>query len=464
MRSFPIKIIIALFCVIGIYSCKEKSADTTSQTTVKNEAVNNKVNQTVVLTVGNERFTVFELEKNFKIFKQKFMQNQRREPVEADIKAWITEFVERAYVLADAREKGYYNKPDIQQIVENTAMFMLSQPHGILEQKLLAQVAPVGVAHTGQSENKKMAAVGNYHLKISKAASIIPNKSAIALLWAKIIKNEKLHEIKKEDVANILDKKLATYRSPDGKAGNISVSRFMTVYNSLPLKRYLEDTASINMYVQQIAANEYIKKDAQEMGLLNDPEFRLNKKNFTDNVVYKRYMEDHLGADRGVTENDIMNTYASVKQGMTHPSNIIYSIYTFSNPPNAYKALGLLRMRAGDTTVNLNSLSQKRHIKFDKYKSQLPDTLKKMIYRGAPGQPLPPVETNGYYTVLMIESATGSEPFAANEIRSYLVARAKERRELDYSSKKANELSKNLNADNNIDISMLLRPGLTASL
>jgi len=457
---------VILICAFLCFnSCKEKPQSETETTPTSSVgSPTNKVDTKIILEVGNEQFSAFEVEKNFRNFKQKFFQSNRREPGEADIKAWIKGFTERAYVLADARKKGYYKRPDIQQIVENTAMFMLSQPHGILEQKLRGQATQVGVPNTTQSENEKKAIVGNYYLKTSKAASIIPDKSAIVLLWTTIYKNEKLHEIKKEDVANILVKNLATYRTPDGSAANISVSRLMNFYNSLPLKRYLEDTASINTYVQQIAINEYIKKDAQEMGLLNDPEFRLNKKNFTDNTVYQKYMEDQLGANRGVTENDIMNAYASVKQMMTHATNIIYSIYTFSNPPNAYKAIGLLRMHPGDTTVNLNSLSQKRHIKFDKNQSHLPDTLKKMIYRGAPGQPLPPVETNGYFTVLMIESATGSEPFTANEIRPYLIARAKERRELDYNNKKANELSKNLKAENNIDIRMLMGAGLTASL
>jgi hypothetical protein len=200
------------------------------------------------------------------------------------------------------------------------------------------------------------------------------------------------------------------------------------------------------------------------MGLLTDPEFRLNKINFTNNVVYQKYMEDQLGADRGVTETDIMNIYASVKQRMTHPANIVYSIYTFSNAPTAYKALSLFNRYPGDSSINVNSLSQKKHIKFDKNQSHLPDTLKKMIYRGRPGQPLPPVETDGYFTVLMIESATGSEIFPATEIRPYLMARAKERRELNYCNKKANELSKSLKAENNINLNMLTGSGLTASL
>lgn len=466
MKPYILTLFIFICAVLSLNSCKDKSPleTETIQTSSANSPASKNVDTTVVLKIGNERFTVFELEKNFKLFKQRFMQNQRRGPVEADIKAWITEFVERAYVLADAREKGYYKRPDIQQIVESTSMLMLSQPHGIFEQKMLESATP-GVPGMKISEReKKMAAIANYNLKINKSAAVITDKAAIDLLWTTIYKNKKVNEVKKEEVANILNTKLATYRMPNGKPGDITVKRFTDYYNGLPLRRYLEDTSGINMYVHQIAENEYIKKDAQKMGLFNDPEFRLNKKNFTDNTVYQKYMEEQLGKSRGVTESDVINVYTSVKKTITHPTDITYSIFTFSTGPTAYKALGLLHMRPNDTTVNLNSLSQKRHIKFDRSRSQLPDTLKKMILRVAPGQTSPPIETDGYYTVLMVESATGSEPFTANEIRPYLVARAREQRELNYCSKKANELGKNLKAENNIDIKTLLRTGLTASL
>jgi hypothetical protein len=422
------------------------------------------VNTQIALTVGSRQFSVFELQKNYKIFKQRFLQNNQREPGEADVKTWINEFVERAYVLEDANEKGYYNRNDVKNIVEGMAMIMLSQPTGILEQKLTANVAPQNLAEKNSAEKEKAAIVNEYYAKINKAAVFNPDKSVI--LWLQNVLNtyKKKNAIRKEDIAAGSDKKLASYHTPDGSTKTISIEDFVNYYNNLPFRRHLNDTAVIISYLHQIPTDIYIRKDAEEMGLLEDPEFRLNKINFTNNVVYQKYMEEQLGADRGVTENDIMNVYTSVKQRMTHPTNIVYSLYTFSNRPNAHKAFSLLRMRSVDTTVNLNSLSQKRHIKFNKNQNQLPDTLKKMIYHGASGQPLPPIETNGYFTILMLESATGSELFTANEIRPYLMARAKERRELNYCSKKANELSKTLKAENNIDINMLTSSGLPASL
>lgn len=450
---------------MSLYACNNDNKPEKIEPAINtaNTAAEKNINTQIALTVGSRQFSVFELQKNYKIFKQRFLQNNQREPGEADVKTWIKEFIERAYVLEDANKKGYYNRDDVQNSVESMAMLMLSQPTGLLEQKLTAQVAPQMPAEKSSAGSQKAAIVNEYYAKINKSAAFDPDKSAILWLQNVINKYKQKNAIRKDDIAAVLNKKLATYRALDGSTKTISMEGFMNYYNNLPLRRYLTDTAAITSYLHQISTDSYIRKDAEQMGLLTDPEFRLNKINFTNNVVYQKYMEDQLGADRGVTENDIMNVYASVKQRMTHPVNIVYSIYTFSNAPTAYKALSLFNRYPGDTSINLNSLSQKKHIKFDRDQSRLPDTLKKMIYRGRPGQPLPPVETNGYFTVLMIESATGSEIFTANEIRPYLVTRAKERRELNYCGKKANELSRTLKADNNIDLKMLTGSRLTAS-
>lgn len=466
MKPYISNLAILICVVLCFNSCKEKTASETeiTQTEALSSPGDSKVDTKVVLQVGSGQFTVFEVEKNFKIFKQKFVQNNHREPAEDDIKAWVKEFTERAYVLADAKAKGYYDRTDVKNEVESTATLMITQPHGLLEKKLTMKATPLVATNPADVQKERMALVNEYHTKVNNSASVKLDKPAIAWLQTVFNKDKKKNEVKKEALADDLAKPLATYRAPDGETKVISVEQFMNYYNNLPLRRYLNDTTVITGYLHQIAANTYIEKDAEKMGITNDPEFRLNKKNYTDNVVYQKYMAEQLGSDRGVTESDIIDIYSSVKQIMTHPTNIVYSIYTFSNPPNAYKALGLLRMHPNDTTVNLNSLSQKRHIRFDKNQSQLPDTLKKMLYRGAPGQPLPPVETNGYYTVLMIESATGSEPFKANEIRPYLVARAREKRELNYASKKAAGLSKNLKAENAININMFTASKLTSSL
>lgn len=462
MKPYISKLLILICAAVCLNACKGKTEPETTQSSAA--PTNNEVNTKVVLKVGSEQFTVFELEKNFKMFTQKFLQTNHREPTQDDVKTWAKEFTERAYVLADAKAKGYYDRKDVKDEVESTATLMITQSHGLLEQKLTEKVPTQLSSNPADAQKAQMALVNNYQMKISKSAALDIDKPAVVWLQSVFNKDEKKNTVIRAALGNNLNKTLATYHAPNGKPAVISVEQFMNFYNNLPLRRYLEDTTTTIGYLHQMANNTYLVIDAEKMGITKDAKFKLSKKNYTENVVYQKYMQDNLGTTRGVTDSDIMAVYQSVKERMAHPTNIVYSLFTFSNQANAFKALGELRMKPNDTTLNLNSLSVKRHIKFDKDSKQLPDTLKKMIYRSAPGQPLPPIPTDDYFSVLLVESASGKEPFQPNEIKPYLTTIAKEKKELIYNSNKAKELSKKLEVKNDIDLKMFTNNRLANSL
>ncbi len=462
MKAYFFKLTTLFYIIVTLYACKEgsQSSEATPGAAPGNSAVN--VDTTVVLSVGTERFTAFEIEKQVKMFKQKFYQLNHREATEADVKNWVKEFTDRAFVLADARAKGYYKRKDVNDEVEATAMLMISQANGLLEKKLTAQVSAVVPGQAGTRE-AQTALIKNYHSKISNAAQVKLNKPAIIWMQSVIDKDKQKNTLHTEALKDNLDKELAAYSNPDGKGEIIHVKDLIAFYNTLPLRRHLNDTSVVSDYLKQMAVNTYIKKDAEKMGVTTDPEFKLNKKGYTDGVVYQKYVSENLGPNRGVTEADLLKVYASVKQTLNHATDIVYSLYTFNNAPNAYKALGQLRMIQTDSSINLNALSQKRHIKFNKNDTHLPDTLKNVIYRATPGRPLPPVETDGYFTVIFVESASGSEPYKPQEVKPYLASLAMEQKELAYNAQKAAEL-KNLKVKNNINIKSLAGSRLISSL
>lgn len=456
------KLTILCYVIAALYACKEGNQSTETTPVPPADNTTASVDTQVVLTVGTERFTAFEMQKHVKMFKQKFYQLNHSEPTEADIKNWVKEFTDRAFVLADARAKGYYIRKDVNDEVEATAMLMIGQAHGLLEKKLTADVSGVVPGQAG-TRDAQTALINNYRSKINNAAQVKLNKPAIIWLQSVIDKDKQKNTLRTEALKGNLDKELAAYRTPEGKPQIIQVKDLVAFYNTLPIRRYLNDTAVVSDYLKQLAINSYIKNDAEKMGVTTDPEFKLNKKSYTDGVVYQKYVTDNLGTNRGVTEADLLKVYASVKQTLSHPTDIVYSLYTFNNAPNAYKALGKLRMVQADSSISLNALSQKRHIKFNKNDTHLPDTLKKAIYSAAPGRPVPPVETNGYFTVIFIESASGSEPYKPDEIKPYLTSRAMEQKELAYNAQKATQL-KSLKVKNNVNVKDLAGTRLTSSL
>jgi hypothetical protein len=91
----------------------------------------------VVLTVGEVRITGYELEKNYNRFKDAFRQRHGRLPGKEETTTWIGEFIDRAWFLADAFEKGYFNDAEVDRAVESMAHLIIGQPGGLLEQKLV---------------------------------------------------------------------------------------------------------------------------------------------------------------------------------------------------------------------------------------------------------------------------------------------------------------------------------------
>ena len=75
-----------LFCVV-LSSCQNNTNEKHTQADIaKNQTQQNnlKVDSSIILQVGQEKLTVYELQKNFRLFKQSTEQKSNRPPAEAD--------------------------------------------------------------------------------------------------------------------------------------------------------------------------------------------------------------------------------------------------------------------------------------------------------------------------------------------------------------------------------------------
>ena len=437
MKQYVFSILIFLVGVSALSFSKLKNYQNTDSSTATGP-LNEEVDQKVILEVGSEKFTVFELQKNFKTFKQGFIQKYGHEPAQSDVSVWTNDFIERAYILADARALGYYDRDDVQRTAEGVAIMILTQPNGIIESKLMdsvnadeikkAQTSQPGIDVNVATSIVKQKAVANYHERIRIRSSVKTEKRILSVVNKALARYEKPHEIKKSDISDILNANIATYRNPENKFTALRVRDLADYYNNLPLKRILGDSNAVLGYIQDIAANAYIMNDAKKMGALDEPKFKLGKKNFTDNIVYRKYQEERLTGEINVTEDEILTVYDDVKGTMLRATQIVYTAFTFANLKDAILAQGTLRISPADTARLKNALSEKRHIKFDENGKQLIDTLRKTLIRMHPGESSFPVKTNDYYTVLFMEYAGGTKPLEIADVHPYLVALALEKR------------------------------------
>jgi hypothetical protein len=130
-KSFLI-LISSVFLAIGCGSSGKNKVATDEE----------KVDENVVLTVDKVSITSYELNKNYHIFKRRFSTESHRPPSKAEAEKWLNDYIAQLYFLADANARGYYQRRDIEKIVEGMESFILTEPNGPLEKVLTAGITP----------------------------------------------------------------------------------------------------------------------------------------------------------------------------------------------------------------------------------------------------------------------------------------------------------------------------------
>jgi len=94
------------------------------------------VGDKIVLSVADVNITEYEFGKNLNAFKTDFIRKNNYNPTSADIKKWIQNFIDRAYLLADAYKKGFDTLTEVNINVESMEHLVLTQPGGLLDEKM----------------------------------------------------------------------------------------------------------------------------------------------------------------------------------------------------------------------------------------------------------------------------------------------------------------------------------------
>jgi hypothetical protein len=104
------------------------------------------VSDRIVLAAGAVQITEYEVRKNYLRFQQEYKSKHGHLPGPEAIKEWGVAFTDRTYILADAWDKGYFEKPAVNRAVESMSRLIIGQQGGLLEQKLLAPQAAISEA------------------------------------------------------------------------------------------------------------------------------------------------------------------------------------------------------------------------------------------------------------------------------------------------------------------------------
>ena len=244
------------------------------------------VDEEIILTVGNIQLTTYELKKNFGLFKK----NNKQPLTETEIKKWVDEYTMRSYFLADAEAKGFYQRSDLVNAVETMENFILSQNGGPLEQQLLKDIRP----GTKMTPELKKDLLDRYYKGIRTRSGVTIDQNVLQAVGASLQRSGPVHQLAKSEFKDLLSNDILYFTAAEGKKIHVSLEKFIDYYNALPIQQYLVNTGSVTTYLYKISSASYIQKDADRLGITNDPKFRLDKKNYMNSLVYRKYEEEFL--------------------------------------------------------------------------------------------------------------------------------------------------------------------------
>lgn len=114
------------------------------------------IDTTIVLRMGKVSLTGYELEKNLIVFKDTFRQKNGHLPGNTDIDQWVQSFIDRGYILADALAKGYDTLPETARWVSAMERYIISQPGGLLDDKLGGELTEQEIKDAIQKHLRKL--------------------------------------------------------------------------------------------------------------------------------------------------------------------------------------------------------------------------------------------------------------------------------------------------------------------
>ena len=163
-------LILLCCCLVLIGNCDNQRKKTIDDLTDLIEDVSD----APAFKVGDVTITKYELDKNLKTFKDTYKNKHKKDASIEDINQWEQEFINRAYILADATEKGYADLREIEAQVERMARVIITQPHGLLEKELTKHLHPTNDEIRQTYEYQKRAFISNI-ISIKNESSLIEN-------------------------------------------------------------------------------------------------------------------------------------------------------------------------------------------------------------------------------------------------------------------------------------------------
>jgi hypothetical protein len=257
-----------------------------------------------------------------------------------------------------------------------------------------------------------------------------------------------------------LHQNLSTYKNVTGQLKSLSVEQFIDHYNDQPIQRYLSDEMSVKSNVYSIACETYIKHDAQKLGVINSEKFILDKRNYTNEVVFNTY-ESSLIGNSLPDDKEINETYQKTREQFAVATDTRYSIYTFAQPQEAFMARIKLYKSKADTAILEHLIRSDLHISLKTNGYDMTDTLQNELFKMKIGQISIPKKVNNLYVVIRKEDESGRRIKDLKEVKKEVSDIIKAEKTERAKQIKIGQLVKLYAREDHIDYDSLLKPDIT---
>jgi hypothetical protein len=384
----------------------------------------NAVDEEIIFSVGNIQLTAYELKKNFELFKRNTTAANKRPVTEPEFKKWADEYTMRSYFLADAEAKGFYQRQGLLHAVETMESFILLQSNGPLEQQLLKDAKP----GTPAAPASKSDILKRYYEGIGKRSAVIIDQRVLQAIEKYLQRSGPVPGLPKREFQALFQHDIVQFRTVEGKECHVALEQFIDAYNSLPIQQYLVNGGSVVAYLNKIAYASYIQKDAARLGITNDPKFKLDKKNYMNSLVYRKYEEEFLKDTALISPLEIQQTYDRIKSRFVQPEEVVFSMFSFKELRDALRSKIELQKTGSDTTTLQQVVAEQKHLTLNVKSTLLPDSLKRNLVAMELLQVSQPFFVSGRYTLLVKEQESGRRQQELNEVRDLVVQEVRQQR------------------------------------
>jgi hypothetical protein len=376
------------------------------------EQPGNDLRKEVVLTVGEVSITSYELEKNYSRFTGEFRNRHGKMPGKDETANWLKEFTDRAWFLADAFKKGYFNDPEVNRSVESMAHLIIAQPGGLLEQKLVE----------GQLTAEQKAKIRQqYAWDVNIKARMQTDTAVLNDLGKKLKEYGAISVFDKSRFGELLPRQVLSYNLDNEKI-HCTVEAVMDFYNSLPLRKTITSMQQVVDVLQAMVFDAYAYNRARELGITNEPRFLLDKENYRKTVVYNRYETNELKTGMVVTEEEVRNRYNAHRNEYRQAATAIVSLFSFNNRADAMTGrITIIRNRGAAITEMRGLQNLQQQLEIDHDQSPLTDTITRAIFDMKVQAVSRVFSYKDNFLVVYKASENGSRVRSLEEMKPYLI-------------------------------------------